>query len=284
MAVGRRSKFALNFMPVPVFVEGALGVDVGPGSDGVLVGIMTPQAIGKFVADDGGSLTDETTGANNATTNDMHFFPAAPAVNDACYFGQAEKFCGLDITIGTKMVAFVGTVVWEYFNGSAWATLTPTLDESSALIVDATGAKKMRFVPPADWAPTTLTGITGSLYYIRARISAFTSVTTVPLGTRVYAIDLTHGTGLKWSVPGALDRVQWNASTVSGSTADSKVLAINLTKGTCGMFTLTKATATGQDTSPNLGISQHDQIAFLQIAEDGSTEFADVQLWAHMAL
>jgi len=40
----------------------------------------TDQALGGAVADDGGTQTDETTAANDATTDDMTLLPASPAV------------------------------------------------------------------------------------------------------------------------------------------------------------------------------------------------------------
>lgn len=277
---GKAKQAATTIPPKCIPLIGTLGVDVYSGSDGVLLGAIGQQAVGKAVAQDYAAaetvLTDETAGANNATANDMTFFPASPAQNDAYYFGYASKFFGVDITIGTKAVSAVMTVVWEYWNGSAWATLTPTLDETSALLLDGTGAKKMRFVPPAAWAAKASLGtVTGSYYWIRARISEFTSIGTVPLGTRAYVRPLNSGTGLKWHGDGSIVTVNWQFLTKSGSTADSKFLLVNLTRGTCDDFTITKATASGQATGLNLGVAAGDQIALVQIAEDGSTEFAN---------
>lgn len=281
------SRTILNEVPMPLFLEGTLGVDVGPGSDGVLVGSLTKQAVDSALAYDGSEetkFTAETTGANNATANDMHLFPAAPAKDDAFYFGQNEKFCEILLTIGTKAVDAVMTVVWEYSKGGTeWGTLTPTIDETSALLVDATGAKRMCFVPPSDWGTATVNAVTGK-YWVRARISAFTSITTVPLGTRVYLTEFKTavGDGLKSPLRGTIDRVTWFCSTTSGSTADSKLLIMNLTRGTSAVVTLTKATVVGDSGwGLGLGVAIGDELAIKQIAEDGTTEFADVQVYLY---
>ena len=284
--LGRYSKYPLSYVPVHVFLPGTLGVDTASGSDGVHLGSNPEQATGLAAQQDYGTTsayTAYTTEANNATANDVICFPSSPAENDAFIMGSTAKWYGADITIGTKAVAFSATVVWEYLNeDGTWATLTPTLDETSALLVDATGSKKLRFVPPTDWGTglSGVTGDTGRYYMIRARISAFTSKTTNPLVTRIYQYDLTHGTGLKWPVTATVRYANWAAATLSGSTADSVFLLINLTAGTCGSFTVTKATAAGSyETSIGLGVSEGDEVIIVQVQEDGTTEFANLQLW-----
>jgi len=293
------SRTILNEVPFPLFLEGTLGVDVGPGSDGVLVGALTKQAVDKFLAKDGPAYTDETTGANNATANDMHLWPASPDVGDAAVFVQAEKFCEILLTIGTKMVSAVYTAIWEYSKGDGtYGTLTPTLDETSdgtqgPFTVDATGAKRMCFVPPADWAAETVIitpaegetpAVTTTGYTVRARITAFTSITTVPLGSRVYLTEFKTavGDGLKLPVKGTVDRATWFVSTLSAANADSKILLLNLTRGTFALVTLTKALTVGEATGLGLGFAIGDELAIKQIAEDGTTEFADVQLYLHL--
>lgn len=294
MGVGKGvSRTILNEVPFPLFLEGTLGVDVGPGSDGVLVGALTKQAVDRFLAKDGAVYTNETTGANNATANDMHLWPASPAVGDAAVFVQEEKFCEILLTIGTKMVSAVYTAIWEYSKGDGtYGELTPTIDETSdgtqgPFSVDATGAKRMCFVPPADWAAETITiseGVTFTGYTVRARITAFTSITTVPLGTRVYLTEFKTavGDGLKLPTKGTVNRLTWFCSTTSAANGDSKLLLLNLTRGTCAVVTLTKATVVGEVTGLGLGFAIGDELAIKQIAEDGTTEFADVQAYLHL--
>jgi len=280
MAVGKYSRHALRYARLPLFLEGTLGVDKGPGSDGVLIGAITPGALTKAFAYDHSETskyTDETTAAGNSSSNDMHLFPAVPAENDAYYFGGGSApFYGLDLTLGTAANSPVMTVVWEYYNGSAWTTLTPTLDESETLLVGTTGTKKVRWQPPSDWASTTVNSVAG--YYVRARCSAFSSIGVVPLGTRAWALPLTGTVGIRMPYTGTIKAVDWYASTKSGSAGDSKFLVVNLTRGTCGLLTLTKGLVAGAATDLALGFSEDDLLALVQIGEDGGTEYADVQL------
>lgn len=133
---------------------------------------------------DAGVFTDLTTAAGDATANDVVYFRAAPAVNDAFYIGSATKFMGVEHNIGTAAVGPTLTTVWEYWNGSAWTTLTSAGDDTVSLLVTTTGTKYHGFAPPASWTTTTVNS--QSAYWIRNRISAFTSFTTKTLGTQLW--------------------------------------------------------------------------------------------------
>jgi len=284
MGVGRlQDRRILENVPIPVALLGTLGIDTGPASDGVHVGSITASAIGAALACDYAATpvyTNETTAANNATANDMNLLPASPAANDAYLFGFDNIACGMALTIGTKAVSFVGTMVAEYSKSDGtFATLTLLTDQSEKGMVDGTGAKVVLWEPPSAWGACTISSLTKR--WVRFRCSEFTSIGTVPLGTRVYGYELDHGSGLKVPLNGALSRVQWQAATVSGSTADSVFAVINVTKGTMDTFTLTKATVAGEVTGLNLGFARGDVLAIKQLSEDGTTEFANVQLWLH---
>jgi len=138
-------------------------------------------AMGGAVADDGGVQTDETTAANDATINDMTLLPAVPAVGDAYYFGHAtEMFSKLKLKIGTAG-AGVWTITWEYWNGSAWTALSGVTDGTTHFRATA-GDHEVTFTLPSNWAKTTIEAI--NAYWIRARVSAYTSITTQPKGTQ----------------------------------------------------------------------------------------------------
>lgn len=134
------------------------------------------------VADDGGVQTDETAGANNAAANDMTLLPAAPAAGDAYYFGYSGLWDWLRLNIGTAGGG-TWTITWEYWNGAAWATLPDIVDGTSHF--GKAGENEVSFTRPGDWAATDVGGIIG-LYWIRARVSAFSSITTQPLGTQAW--------------------------------------------------------------------------------------------------
>ncbi len=142
------------------------------------------QVLDGAVADDGGATTDETAAAKNATANDMTLTPAAPANNDAYYFGSDYVFDNLLLNIGTAGVG-VWTYVWEYYDvDTTWHALAGVVDETAGFLVATTGIKTVQFTNPgAAWGQVAIGGV-GPLYWIRCRIVAFTSIATQPLGTQ----------------------------------------------------------------------------------------------------
>ena len=132
-----------------------------------------------------GTFTDQTTAANNVTANDMTLIRAVPAVNDAYYFGNAATFKALGLHLGTTGTG-VWTITWEYWNGAAWTALSGVLDRTINPAGGNTGgltlSGSVSFTQPPDWATTTVDGI--AAFWIRARLSAFTSVTLLPIGSQ----------------------------------------------------------------------------------------------------
>ena len=139
--------------------------------------------VGGAVADDGGAQSNETVQANNDTANDMTLLPPVPAVNDAYYFGRSSLWDWLELRMG---IAGNGTwdIAWEYWNGAAWSPLVDVIDNTSGFRV--TGTRLVIFTRPVDWAQTTVGGI-ANLYWIRARVSTYTSAVTQPKGNRAFA-------------------------------------------------------------------------------------------------
>jgi len=168
---------------VPHFWAGAIGDNVGPGSNGVLLGSLTDNAVGKCFtaakglaclacAQDGAVFTGETTPANEVTADDVTLVPATGNVDDAYYFGHAtKKFEQVDIVV-TTAGNFVGVVTWEYFNGTIWAALAGVTDGTSNFSAGA-GTRRVSFTVPTAWALTDVNTVNG--YWIRGRISAKTS-------------------------------------------------------------------------------------------------------------
>ena len=142
------------------------------------------------------SFADFTAALNSDTAGDVEPFPAVEAVGDVFYIGHAEPFTGVRIDIGTAGVG--GTVVWEYWDGSAWQTLTVT--DGTVGFTAAPGNHDLTFTPPGDWATTQInTAVNGEkLYYIRARLT--TVYTTNPIlddatlqGGRIRITATAHG-------------------------------------------------------------------------------------------
>lgn len=140
-----------------------------------------PTAVDGAIADDGGIQTDETTEANNATANDMTLLPPVPAVDDAYYFGLSSWWDWLSLNIG-QAGAGTWTIVWEYYNGSTWVSLPSCYDTSNGFRNG--GYQSVTFDRPSDWVTSTILLL--ALYWIRARVSSYTSITTQPLGTQAW--------------------------------------------------------------------------------------------------
>jgi len=145
----------------------------------------------------GSTYTNETTAANNSTANDMTLLRSSPAVNDAYYFGGKEPFYKLRINIGTAGSG-TWTITWEYYNGSTWSAI-PDVNDPTNGFRNGTGNKDITFSPPSNWASTSINGVPA--YWIRARVSSFTSITTQPKGTQAWVYlqimnQLTNSSGI----------------------------------------------------------------------------------------
>ena len=129
-------------------------------------------SVAAAIEDDGGVFTDQTADAQDTGNNDVDVF-SSNAIGDAFYIGGHDTFAGLTIN-GPSTNGGTGVGVWEYWNGSSWATLTTTLDDSNVLqslpILSFNPADEVRWDPPVDWATTTVNG-QGPFYYVRARVT-----------------------------------------------------------------------------------------------------------------
>ncbi len=131
------------------------------------------------IAGDNGVFTDETSAANSNAVNTVTLLPTTPvATEDEYYFGHTEQFDSLKLDISTAGTGGF-TIVWEYWDGDTWETLSAT-DGTSSLSVLGVGL--VSWTIPGDWATTTINS-QGPFYYVRARYTAGT-VTVTPLGRK----------------------------------------------------------------------------------------------------
>jgi hypothetical protein len=129
----------------------------------------------------GSVFTEYTTEAQSSTTNDLPLLAAAPAVDDAWLFGCDNPCRIFNQEIDTAGVG-TWTITYEYWNGSNWIALSNVDDLTTGFTV--LGANSTTWDMPTDWATQTVTGSAVSSYWGRARVSAFSSITTQPLGSR----------------------------------------------------------------------------------------------------
>jgi len=128
--------------------------------------------------------TDETTDAQEATANDVLLAPQqTTSADDATYFGHTKKFSWVNVKYSTAGDYTAGTSAWEYWDGSAWSSLT--VDDPSAKFTATAGTYKLVFTPPDDWAASIQNTIEG--FYIRLNFSVVpTAITTAPLGDQMW--------------------------------------------------------------------------------------------------
>ena len=133
------------------------------------------------VQQDGAVFTEFTTAAQNATLNDLPLLPAIPEVGDAWYQG-CDNPCRIIITDVDTVGVGTWTIVHEYWDGDSYELLANVDDRTAGFT--ALGQHSTTWDMPSDWAASTVTGSAVSSYWSRARVSAFTSITTQPLGSK----------------------------------------------------------------------------------------------------
>lgn len=136
-----------------------------------------------------GVFTDITNAANDSATGSAQPFPSGAGVNDAVYFRSERVFSSVKINVGTAG-AGTYTVTPEYYNGTAWASLTDLTDGTNAF--KTTGTNSITYAVPDDWAATTVNGQSG--FYVRIRRDGGT-VTTNPQITQAFC---PQGGNIRW--------------------------------------------------------------------------------------
>lgn len=127
------------------------------------------------------TFVDETTDFNDAGAGDWTVFPGTEAIADYAAIGHTLPFGLVTLSCAGGTAGVGGVVVWEYWNGVAWAALAGVTDGSTSFTAGTTAGQVVSWTVPTDWATTTLNASGGELYYVRARIT--TVFATNPLYT-----------------------------------------------------------------------------------------------------
>ena len=150
---------------------GALGNRLAEVTEGSTT--ENPKAV-LYYDDSAETFTSKLTAFTNATANDVAVPGHAEGeIDDYLAIGFDSKFGIVNFDIGTAKTD-TSTLVWEYWDGQDWETLTAT---DATVGFTETGSKSLTFSPPINWASRSLNSGT-SYYYIRVRCSAFTSADT----------------------------------------------------------------------------------------------------------
>jgi hypothetical protein len=170
----------------------------------ILMELFGGRPADAVILDDGGAATNLTAAALNPTDgadfsgiDDVALLPAVPAVNDALYIGDNDQFDGVSIdrTVPAVKGSATYTLVFEYWNGSAYTALSNVVDETSEY-TESLQLQTIKFDRPTNWATSTEHSL-GPHYYMRIRVSAANGGTpsTRPFATKIvlaqdYAVSL----------------------------------------------------------------------------------------------
>lgn len=214
--------------------------------------------------------------------------PDVSALDDAVYFGDPLPFCELGFDVDTVASWVAGVVVWEYWDGSAWSTLTiawdgtgTTGDGTDPFVQD--GA--ISFVPPTDWVASAEGDATSGIqlaYWIRMRVT--TGLTTEPTLNATEHDVITPEDG--WTAPcdGTITGIRLvdGAGTLH-TTADVKFILMNYTTGAhSGELTFAQDKRTDSWTV-SLAIADGDKLGVVCTQEDGAAEPSGVMLELEIA-
>jgi len=144
----------------------------------------TPRiTIEGVVLKSGVTFTDYTSAAQSDTKNDVPLLPVTPVVDDALYFGCDNPCRILTVDTDTAGVNDL-TLTYEYWDGDSYEGLSGITDDTNTFTT--LGRETVSWDMPNDWATTTVTGTAVNSFWARARVSAVTSTTTQPKGSRIY--------------------------------------------------------------------------------------------------
>lgn len=143
-----------------------------------------------IAATSGGTVfTNQTTANNSSAINDISLLPSTPSPSDAYYWGHAEKFNQMKINISQATSSGFATLLWEYWNGSSWTSLSNLSDGTNTY--QNLGNNIVSWSTPSGWAKTSVDSL-GPFYFIRARnISIAPGAGVQPLGRKV-KLDVTR--------------------------------------------------------------------------------------------
>jgi hypothetical protein len=211
---------------VPAYTDVAMHdvIDTGSHRERAAAGYTHPTTTADFMGwevrdpdyvflDDGGVFTDKTAAATNDTDADVAF-PAAEALNDAYYIGDAAPFNSLVVDRMGCTIGVAGVLALEYWNGTAWVAPLKRLDLTTNFTTTLADRQVIQWRAPTNWATTTVNSV--SAYWIRLRIT--TLYTTNPTLSRIRVAEA----GLVYDAYGSISDTGvvpfWTSTAVSPAT------------------------------------------------------------------
>lgn len=136
--------------------------------------------------DDGGVFTDFYSQASTETGfDDVLLLPALPAVGDAFYFGYTIPFDGVEIRFDTPGEGD-WEIVWEFWDGVAWQPVVDIDDPTTGFRPTEDTFYEVKWADLPGWTSVLSPAGTGlTLYFVRARLAVFTTISQQPLAGRI---------------------------------------------------------------------------------------------------
>jgi Concanavalin A-like lectin/glucanases superfamily len=158
------------------FAGDALANTGQPGSGGVIDlysywSFTNPPLTGILYATSGGTVF----GPNQNYTDPWQCWPTAPVANDAMYFGAPNSnFSTISAHLITPGSTGTSSRIWEYWNGSSWASFTPTSGTDN-LTLGPVGKVFVSWWALSGWVSSTVSGITA--FWVRWRVVSGVGIT-----------------------------------------------------------------------------------------------------------
>lgn len=271
---GARIKGQIDLLNVGL--KGTVVIDTFPFNT-----VTLTEAAAAFakVSDGGVFLNLAVSGGGGGYTANYQIWPDTELENDACYFGATAKFGALYFDISATVATYgADSAVWEYWNGTAWTTLTIIWDHTDA--DDGDGDRPFQqdgyliFSAPTDWAANIIDS--QSAYWIRSRIISGFDVTQIPLtDSKEHQIPSNaNASEIPYAV--TISRCRFNWDTVSTGTADTKLIFYNFTTNYAKELTITKALRDFAIADVAITVAANDEFGwYVSQVDGGGTEYAD---------
>ncbi len=130
---------------------------------------------------------NETAACNNSTAGDLTLPSANGEIYEFAFDNQASR---LHLNLSTAAVAD-WTISWQYYNGTTYVTSSNVSDGINGFTQSGQNVVSWDFPAEGLWPQSVRHSIAG--YWVRAEVTTFTSLTTVPLGQQAW-----YETGRWW--------------------------------------------------------------------------------------
>jgi len=161
----------------------------------------------EVLQEDGGAFLDLTVPSTTPEPNDVPLFPDPFTAGDAAYFGFSQPFQGLVVDLTTPGEGG-WSVTWEYWNGATWEALADVDDPTLGFKPEGGQARDytIGWEVPLDWqALLSPAGSGVTLFYVRARVSAFLAAVVAPIAGRIVLLSPEPLNGLVFATEALLE-------------------------------------------------------------------------------